>query len=545
MEPTKLIMWKWLIILTLDNFSGAISLRSEQSVSHSLFKISEINFMRKRAKKIFKLFDEAIQAEKRYEFQNAKHYYRKVAALHPNSPEADIARERIEDMDLLSQEKRLYRKIDRNAKRVLTKIGIDISASPELMKILMDADAIDLDNENSLYIPLREDYIESCLDSVPTDMAEDPGENAFGTGATPPFLLRPGRDDLRPASRDEFEKIVTTASDYSDSLGIFSIPVATDRSISDFESARFMESGFPDLKMTHTRNMSDGEAEYFRYRDDWLDGTSLITSLTFMPSMVKPFLRSARAGNNLLLLDLTIAGSTGPISPEALLTQIHAQVLFMMILVQTVNPGVLCVHGGIPDILGVGGDLGYSDPAQPLINSAMARLNLWVTGFPSAQSGGSTSIINDIPAAVEESELSRNTLREYGVHILRHAMGALGSLNFFSLEKFIEDCERERAARKIWLKTGHDFVIPLYLPEDKNVIGGIREIAEKGGAKNADHTLNNVGSFQRWHKTLQAASEKKLYYPDLNDTINRDKSRLKRVPEQESVTQLQDTFLKS
>ncbi|MFC1877006.1 hypothetical protein ACFL2E_07030, partial [Thermodesulfobacteriota bacterium] len=71
--------------------------------------------------------------------------------------------------------------------------------------------------------------------------------------------------------------------------------------------------------------------------------------------------------------------------------------------------------------------------------------NLWVTGFPSAQSGGSTSIVNDIPAAVEESERSRNTLRLYGVHILRHAMGALGNLNYFSLEKFVEDCKRENA----------------------------------------------------------------------------------------------------
>ena len=189
--------------------------------------------------------------------------------------------------------------------------------------------------------------------------------------------------------------------------------------------------------MTHTRNMSDDGTAFLSGRDDWLDGTSLITSMTFMPSMEAPFLRSVRSGNNLLLLDLTIAGSTGPLSPEALLTQVHAQVLFMMVLAQTLNPGLTCVHGGIPDVLGIEGDLSYSDPGQPIINSAMARLNMWITGFPSAQSGGSTSVIDNIPVAVEESELSRNTLREYGVHILRHAMGALGSLNYFSLDKFI------------------------------------------------------------------------------------------------------------
>jgi trimethylamine--corrinoid protein Co-methyltransferase len=497
--------------------------------------------MRKRMKKILMLFDEAIDAEKNTEFQNAKHYYHKIASLYPDSPEAEIARERIEDMDALSNEKRLYRRIDRNAKRILTEIGIDISGSPALMEVLMSADAIDLESDHALFIPLKEDYLEYCLDQVPTDLAADPGENAFGTGATPPFLLRPGRDDLASANRAEFEAIVDTACEHTDSLGIFSIPVATDKSISDFECAMLMDR-FPDLKMTHTRNMSDEEAAFFSGRDDWLDGTSLITSLTFMPSMQEPFLRSIRLGNNLLLLDLTIAGSTGPLSPEALLTQIHAQVLFMMVLAQTINPGLTCVHGGIPDVLGVGGDLSYSDPGQPIINSAMARLNMWITGFPSAQSGGSTSIISDIAAAVEESELSRNTLREYGVHILRHAMGALGSLNFFSLEKFVEDCKRERAARKVWLKMRHDFIVPLYVPEDKQVVRGIREIAEKGGPKNADHTLNNVGAFIKWRKKLAEATEKKPYFPDLRNTVRQDRDQLLRTSSADRATQLQETF---
>lgn len=499
--------------------------------------------MRKRVKKIIALFDAAVDAEKRFEFQNAKHYYKKIAAIYPNSPEASIARDRIEDMDALTVEKRAYRRIDRNARRILTEIGMDISNSQELMDILLEADAIDLDSEQALFIPLKEEYVDDCLDRVPTDMAEDPGENAFGTGATPPFLLRPDREDLLlPADREEFEEIVRTAGEYTDTLGIFSVPVATTKAMSDFECASLMDAHFPDLKMTYTRNMSDEETTWFSNRDDWLDGTSLITSLTFMPSMVAPFLRSIRSGNNLLLLDLTIAGSTGPISPEALLTQIHAQVLFMTVVAQTLNPGVCCVHGGIPDVLGVDGDLGYSDPGQPLINSAMARLNMWVTGLPSAQSGGSTSIINDIEAAVEESARSRNTLREYGVHILRHAMGTLGSLNYFSLDKFVQDCERERETRKIWLKMRHDFVVPLYLPKDKGVVKGIREIAEKGGAKNADHTLNNLSAFVDWQKRLVEAAEKKVYYPQLRNSLQSKKPMLQRVSKAARSSQLKDTL---
>jgi trimethylamine--corrinoid protein Co-methyltransferase len=70
-----------------------------------------------------------------------------------------------------------------------------------------------------------------------------------------------------------------------------------------------------------------------------------------MNNMVDPFLRSARAGNNLLLIDQSIAGVSGPGSPESFLTQNHAQVIFMMVVAQTVNPGIACIHCGIPSVI--------------------------------------------------------------------------------------------------------------------------------------------------------------------------------------------------
>jgi len=150
----------------------------------------------------------------------------------------------------------------------------------------------------------------------------------------------------------------------------------------------------------------------------------------------------------------------------------------------------------------------------------MARLNNWITQLPSAQSGGSTSIPTLNNEAVFESELSRNSLRKYGVHIIRHAFGAMGSLNFFSLEKFEEDCDRERKNLALF-KDGskNKGIIPLYLPTDENSMAGIREIAEKGGPKNAEHTLQNVDSFLKWEQKINAAARGKLYFPHINDTV--------------------------
>jgi len=465
-------------------------------------------------------FGKGIRLEKEAEFEKAKAIYEDLFRHCTDETVLKKSTSRLEDIGDLITEKTIYRRIDENAKRVLTEIGVNISGNQSLMDLLLEADAVDFNNETALFIPLKRDYIDRCLAQVPRRMPGDPGMNIFGTGATSPFLKRTDGDELRPANREEYEKIILTVGDQQDIVGIFSLPVACDKSISLFEIARRMEKAYQGLKMITTNTMRNGEVTFFKGKEHWLDGTSLITSLTQMNNMVDPFLRSARTGNNLLLIDQSIAGVSGPGSPEAFLTQNHAQVIFMMVVAQTVNPGIPCIHCGIPSVVGVGGNLSYSSPHQTFINAALARVNIWITGFPSAQTGGSTSLPDVTPQALTDSELSRNALRKYGVHIIRHAMGALGSLNFFSLEKFLDDCENERRSRRVFDAIPKDRgVIPLYFPGDHQALSGIREIAEKGNPKNADHTLKNVDSFSRWEDTIRMAAKKKLYYPQLNDTV--------------------------
>jgi trimethylamine--corrinoid protein Co-methyltransferase len=463
---------------------------------------------------------QALGLENEIDFKGARAIYEDLKQNDIPDHIAQVVDFRLEDMDHLITEKETYQRIHANGKKVLSEIGMNIAESAELMEILLEADAIDFDKEAAVFIPLKEDYIDQCLEKCPRSWSGDPGKNAFGTGATPPFLKRVGDNELRQACRSEFEDIVRSVSRNEDMIGIFSLPVATDKSVTAFEVAQLMEEGYSGLKMTSTKAFSDDEMKFLAGKDHWVDGTTLITSLSPMSTMISAFLRSARSGTNLLLLDLTIAGSSGPGSPEALLTQIHAQVLFMMVVAQTVNPGVLCMHGGIPGVTEAGGDLSYSSSYQPLINAAMARVNNWITKLPSAQSGGSTSIAELTSEAVFESELSRNTLRKYGAHIVRHAMGAMGSLNFFSLEKFEEDCERERKNLKLFSDAPVDRgIIPLYTPVDQGTLEGIKEIAEKGDPKNAEHTLKNVDSFILWEKSINKAAENKLYYPNINDTV--------------------------
>jgi len=225
------------------------------------------------------LFKKALAREKRFDFDSAGKIYQEIETHFDESTVFDRARRRLVEMDDLTKEKRLYERIHKNGKRVLSEIGVDIAENQPLMDILIEADAVDFDNNTAQFIPIKAEYIDRCMDQIPGKMWSDPGLNAFGTGATPPFLKRPGDDDLRPAGRKEFEEIVHTAGKNEDVVKIFSLPVATDKSVSDYEAAHLMEKGFVGLKMTATRNMSDGEAAFLKGKDHWIDGTSLMTSL--------------------------------------------------------------------------------------------------------------------------------------------------------------------------------------------------------------------------------------------------------------------------
>ncbi len=441
----------------------------------------------------------ALGEEQAYRFESAARIYDEVAHHFPGTEPGEKARLRLPKIDALIAEKAIYTQIDQAARDVLTQVGIDLSQSPQLLDLLMEAEAVDYENDRAVFVPLNKGYIEHCLDLVPRSFTADRGLNAFGTGGTPSFLKRRGENDLRPADGKEFEKIVQVASTWTDVVDIFSVPALTDGSTDDYECAKVMARWFKGLKMISTVKMSDEQLRFLSGNEDWLDGTSLMSCLKPMPNMVRPFLRSAAAGNQILLLDLTIAGVSGPITPQALLTLIHAHVLFMMVVAQTVHPGVTCVHGGIPGVVDRTGDLSYSSPSQPLINAALARLNLWVTGYPSAQSGGSTSVCDNLEAAVNESEVSRNTMRKYGAHFVRHALGAMGNLNFFSLEKFILDCEKERTARQSLQSNSDDgFIRPLYLSGDPEAAEAVREMALKGNPRYTDHCLRNIGAFEAW-----------------------------------------------
>jgi len=108
------------------------------------------------------LFDTGLAFEKKYDFESAKSNYEEIVTHFSETTIAGQVRERPDDMDDLIEEKRIYQRIDRNGKRVLNEIGVNISESPVLMEILMEADAIDFDNDTAVFVPIKKERPFPC-----------------------------------------------------------------------------------------------------------------------------------------------------------------------------------------------------------------------------------------------------------------------------------------------------------------------------------------------------------------------------------------------
>jgi trimethylamine:corrinoid methyltransferase-like protein len=216
---------------------------------------------------------------------------------------------------------------------------------------------------------------------------------------------------------------------------------------------------------------------------------SLINSpLNIMEGMVEPLLSCLRSNLPVFLSTMPMAGLSAPYSMSGLLTLTHAEVLFAITLAQLVNPGITCVHAGLPSIANLqknySVDLGLisHNLANILMGKICQKLNL-----PSIHSGCTTN--EDKPGERSEKDAVNGyaLMKKYGIHQMRHAFGFLKELIAFSiakLERHIELCEETDPQQ------APDLIMELY------DIGGFDAIVRNGSNPNYmqdQHTLKNTG----------------------------------------------------
>lgn len=402
--------------------------------------------------------------------------------------------------ELLAAEKKLYERIHDTAKAVLAEVGIE-TRNAELISTLESTGLAGYDASTGR-IYLLPELIDQSIESAAKTYSGDEGLNTLGIGGIPPFLYRETDPYPMPATYEELEQIIGLVAENLDVVRFLSQPVKVHKG-DPLKCNQIMDRLKNCIKVTCSAYMNSEDAvKWFSEREDWHDSICAVKSpLICMDNMVGALMRSARAGNNLRLTTMPLVGRTAPQSPEGCIVITHAEVMFMLAVAQTVRPGMLCMFGGMPCTTRPDGDLDYSHDAMNLLNVAVARLNMWVTGLPSVQSGGSTGEKTPNPAALMDGKRGRKILCEFGVHNARHCFGVLDNLNFFSVEAFLNDCQAHRDYSKSAMKA--DEFMPLYLPRDPDAFDVIQRVASCDYHMD-QHTTANLSVFDEWGATVVA-----------------------------------------
>lgn len=398
----------------------------------------------------------------------------------------------------LQAEKETYARIHETTKAVLAEVGIE-TKNKALIRLLEATGLAGYDSSNGR-IYLLPDLIEQSLDSAAKTFSGDEGPNTLGIGGIPPFLYRESGEYPLPASYDELDHLVKLIGENLDVVRFLSQPVKVHKG-DPLQCNQIMDQLNNCVKVTCSAYMnSDDAVKWFAGRDEWHDSICGVKSpLICMDNMMDALIRSARVGNNLRLTTMPLAGRTAPQTPEACIIITHAEVLFMLAVAQTVNPGILCMFGGMPCTTKPDGDLAYSHDGMNLLNVAVARLNMWVTGIPSVQSGGSTGEKTPSAQALSDGKRGRQELCDFGVHNARHCFGVLDNLNFFSEDAFWYDCQAQR--EYLAFRKGAMELKPLYLPEDNQAFDVIQRVASRDYHVDY-HTTANLSVFDDWVRTI-------------------------------------------
>jgi len=395
---------------------------------------------------------------------------------------------------VLEAELETYQRIHDTTLAVLSEVGVE-TRNQTVISLLENTGLAGYDQSTGR-LHLLPDLIDQSLESAAKSFHGDEGPNTLGIGGIPPFLYREQDPYPMPATYDELKHLIEIVGDNLDVVRFLSQPVKVHKG-DPLTCNQIMDQLKDCLKVTCSAYMSGEEAvNWFAGREDWHDSICGIKSpLICMDDMMDALVRSARAGNNLRLTTMPLAGRTAPQSPEACIVITHAEVMFMLAVSQTVNPGMLCMFGGMPCTTRPDGDLDYSHDGMDLLNVAVARLNMWVTGLPSVQSGGSTSLKAPGNLAVSEGQRGRSILCKFGVHNARHCFGVLDNLNFFSENAFLSDCQAQRE----FLSNNSDNLnlLPLHLPGDPQAFEVIQRVASFDYHDDY-HTTANLSAFDNW-----------------------------------------------
>lgn len=162
------------------------------------------------------------------------------------------------------------------------------------------------------------------------------------------------------------------------------------------------------------------------------------------------FVKVVRANIPVFASAMPMAGISAPYCGSGLLAITHAEALFAICAAQLLNPGITCIHAGIPTIADPRFNYSpnYGLMSHNLLNVLMAHLNMML-GLPTCQSGCTTNEQQVTERALADARAGLALFKKYGFHMVRHAFGFLRNMidfSFAKLEQVIGFAEEVTAA---------------------------------------------------------------------------------------------------
>jgi trimethylamine--corrinoid protein Co-methyltransferase len=171
--------------------------------------------------------------------------------------------------------------------------------------------------------------------------------------------------------------------------------------------------------------------------------------LKYSPEMAEIIIDMARLGQPLVITDMVLAGTSGPVSLPGLLAMANAEILAGIVLSQLVGPGTPVVYGSVSapsDMRTVASAVGA--PEAVVLASAVIQLARHYK-VPSRTGGMLTNSHCLDSQAAAEGTLMMSTAVRNGANFILHACGQLGSYISMSFEKWILDEEVCRTLRRV------------------------------------------------------------------------------------------------
>ncbi|MEE4111630.1 MAG: trimethylamine methyltransferase family protein [Desulfobacteraceae bacterium] len=171
--------------------------------------------------------------------------------------------------------------------------------------------------------------------------------------------------------------------------------------------------------------------------------------LRYSPEMAEIIIDLARLGQPLVITDMILAGTSGPISLPGLMAMANAEILSGIVLSQLAGPGTPVVYGSVSapsDMRTVSSAVGA--PEAVVLASAVIQMARHYK-IPCRTGGMLTNSHCLDSQAAAEGTLMMSTAVRNGANFILHACGQLGSYISMSFEKWILDEEVCRTLRRV------------------------------------------------------------------------------------------------